>query len=285
MSLLSRANHVLKVAWYRSYSNFLMPTRLDAYYDLLQNALDHGYKAHSILSFWQLLRNGGLAPTVKYLILRHDIDNTDVPTTRRFWEIERRLGLTSTYYFRLSTLALSLMKDMHLSGFEVSYHYEELATVAKEKGLTRPEQIDCALPYMRLRFKQNLFSLRQSTGLSMVTVAAHGDFVNRKLGIPSTIILKDEAFRKELSIECEAYDEILMRHVSTWHSEKGYPHFWGSEDPVNAIQRGESVVHVLTHPRQWHADPKLNLLDDMDRLWQGFHYYVAAKRHSFPLAR
>ena len=284
MSLLSRANHALKFAWYRTYSNFLMPSRFNSYSYLLQSALDRGYQTHSILSFWQLLKNGEFPENVKYLILRHDIDNSDVATTRQFWEMERRLGLVSTFYFRLSTLAPSLMQQMHVSGFEVSYHYEELATVAKEKGLTRPEQVYSALPYIRERFKQNLFSLRERTGLPMLTVAAHGDFVNRKLRIPNTLILKDELFRKEVNVECEAYDEILRRHMSTRHSDKGYPSFWDSEDPANAIQRGESVVHVLTHPRQWHADPKQNLLDDMDRLWQGFHYYVATKRHSFPLA-
>ena len=154
MDVIPRAGGVLRSTWNRIYADFLLPTRLDLYSDLLRKAVDCGYHSHSILSFWQSLKNGGLSPNRKYLILRHDIDNLDIHTTQLFWQIERALGLTSTFYFRLSTLVPTLMNEIHLSGFEVSYHYEELAKVAKERGLTRPEQVFSALPEIRLRFWQ-----------------------------------------------------------------------------------------------------------------------------------
>jgi hypothetical protein len=258
-----------------------MPSRLDLFYRLLQTALDNGYETHSIFSFWQLLKNGGQVPSKKYLILRHDVD-TDAVTARRMWELEQNRGVVSSFYFRLSTLSPALMKDMHASGVEASYHYEEVATVSKQKGLTTADEVHRELPRMREMFRRNLFRLREQTGLPMLTAAAHGDFANRRLGITNTIILADKAFRIEVKIAAEAYDRDLMDHVTSRHSDKPYPVFWAPDDPLNALREGSQVVHILTHPRHWRVAPTINLLDDLDRFSQGVRYRWAAASRSYP---
>ncbi len=70
-------------------------------------------------------------------MLRHDVD-TDPGTAAAMWDIERELGVESSYFFRLSTLAPALMADIAAGGSEASYHYEEVATVAKRRRLRTP---------------------------------------------------------------------------------------------------------------------------------------------------
>ncbi len=279
MSTFSRANRIWRKACYRLYSDLLMPNRLDLFDRLLQTAIDCGYETHSILSFWQLLEAGRRLSGKKYLILRHDVD-TDAATACRMWGLERKRDVLSSFYFRLSTLSPSLMKEMHASGVEASYHYEEVATVSKHKGLTTVDDVYHELARMREMFRLNLFRLREQTGLPMLSAASHGDFTNRKLGIPNTVILADNAFRNQVDIKVEAYDQALMSHVTSRHSDKAYPVFWAPDDPLSAFRRGEKVVHILTHPRQWHAAPSVNLSDDLSRAWEGARYCLKAARRS-----
>lgn len=280
MAALNRGLNALGFVCRRIFADFLMPCRLDLHRDLIRKAVVSGYEAHSILSFWRLLKRDGIEANQKYVILRHDVDNLDWITTLKFWEMERRMGLTSTFYFRLSTLMPSLMQEMHASGFEVGYHYEEIADVAKERGLARAEQISAAMPEIRERFKLNLNQVRERTGLPIVTASSHGDFANRKLGIPNWVLLEDEALRKETNIECEAYDLKLRSHINTFHSDSKYPGPWFPEHPHEAFHRGERAIHILTHPQHWHADRALNFVDEVARVWEGLQYSYRANRYA-----
>lgn len=267
----SRARDKAKGVWRRAYADFLMPSRLEQYRAFLQAAKQHGYEAHSMRSFWQVLQKGGPSPTVRYLLLRNDVD-TDVETARAMWEIDRELRVSGSYYFRLSTAQSQLMQEMEHSGTEASYHYEELSTLAKQLVLKRAEDVRLYLEDMRALFAENLQQLRSRTGLPMITVAAHGDFANRRLGVSNSEVLADEGLRKRLCIELETYDEQLLMHVTSRHSDTLYPTFWKGEDPLRAIERGEHVVYVLFHPRHWRTHPKENLYDDVCRFVEGVRY-------------
>ncbi len=269
-------NQIWRKACYRVYSDLLMPNRLDLFDRLLQTAVDCGYETHSILSFWQLLETGRRIPGKKYLILRHDVD-TDPVTARRMWELERKRNVLSSFYFRLSTFSPSLMREMHASGVEASYHYEEVATVSKLKGLTTVADVYHELPQMRDMFRCNLFRVREQSGLPMLSAAAHGDFLNRRLGIPNTVILAEKSFRREVNIRVEAYDQSFMSQVTARHCDKAYPVLWAPSDPLTALRQGNEVVYILTHPRQWRAVATVNLSDDLGRLWQGVRYYLAGR--------
>jgi hypothetical protein len=265
----------IKRVYHRIYADFFMGSRLSTYHDILRLALGAGYTSYSILEFWRAVKLGKLAP--KCLILRHDVD-TDVATAEQMWRTEMQAGCVSSYYFRLSTFAPTLMKEMHNAGFEASYHYEEIAAVAKSQGLTTVAQVQAALPMVRELFKRNLSSLRNRTALPMTTVASHGDFVNRRLGIANTIILEERSLREEMGIEIEAYDQTLMRYVCTRYADRSFPHLWDRGDPRHSFSTGEKVVYVLTHPRQWRSNRKENFLDDVGRLWQDLQYRWHSKR-------
>jgi hypothetical protein len=166
------------------------------------------------------------------------------------------------------------MTAIHQSGSEARYHYEEIASVAKQKHLKTVEQVLREMPSICELFAANLLSLREKTGLPMSTVAAHGDFVNRKLHIGNRVILQDQALREKLGIELEVYDDAMMKVVTSRHSDAFYPHFWKPDDPFQAIERGEKVIYILTHPRQWRVHFKVNLMDNLKRIWEGIRYYI-----------
>jgi hypothetical protein len=253
-----------------------MPDRLESYRTLVEYARDHGYCFHSIFSFWQLLKYKTIDLGDKYIVLRHDVDD-DPGAARRMWELEVRLGVcSSSYYFRLSTSDTTLMRDIAQSGHEVGYHYEELSYVARETGLTSKEEVDAAMPQIRDSFRHNLAHLRESTGLPMHTAAAHGDFVNRRLGIPNQAILADADLRQETDIQLEAYDRTFLCEMTAEHSDARYPQFWLYADPAASIRDGKRVLHIIVHPQHWHSSIRVNAPADAERMWQGLAYRWAA---------
>jgi len=266
-------------AWQRVYSDFLMPSRLESYRALLEQALAAGYTIGSVEQFWSLIGAAGVDPVRRYLILRNDID-TGPRTAQEMWRIEQSLGIVGSYFFRLSSLDLGIMDQMAASGVEPSYHYEELAAVAKRRRLRTRSELERHLPEAQDLFARNVARLRSLTGQSIRVVAAHGDFVNRKLGLLNTAILADRAFRAQVGIELETYDLAFMDVVTSRHADLTSPPWWTPTGPSLAIARGEPVVYVLVHPRSWHVERRLNARDDGRRIWEGLRYGLPPARRS-----
>ena len=261
----------------RFYSDFLMPSRMGAYRALLEGALAAGYTFVSIEAYWNLLRAGEIDPARRYFILRHDID-TDTATADVMWRIERSLKISSSYYFRLSTVDLPLMAAIAEGGSEVSYHFEELATVAKKR---RPADAAAAMkliPEAQDLFRSNLTRLRGQTGLPMVVVTSHGDFVNRMLDLGNYEILTDPAIREEMHISLETQDKPFLTSVTAHQSDSPYPRFWIRGDPLEAIRTGEAIIYLLVHPRHWRVNRVVSLRDNAGRLREGLAYRLPGRR-------
>ncbi len=256
-----------------------MADRMAEYRSILCAAIDYGYRVHSVVSFHDTIGAGEMAVGEKYLVLRHDVD-TDSETAARFWEIECDLGVRASYYFRLCTLHPELMKDIEASGGEASYHFEELATVAKERCLKTRDQAVAALPYIRDRFATNYQWLRTTIGLPMRTVASHGDFVNRRLGLTNAVILEDRDLRIRLGIELETYDDTMMGLVTSRHVDTMTAARWSKESPLVAIREGRPIVYILTHPRHFRVSIRANLSHDLRRLYEGLCFAAGIRtRH------
>lgn len=250
-----------------------MPDGLGRYRWLLRTALDAGYHTTSIENHWRRIRadaEAGQSPG-PYLVLRHDVD-TDPDTARAMWEIELDLNVEASYFFRLSTLEPQLMSAIASGGSSASYHYEELATIAKRLGLRSRDALLRHMPQAREEFASNLDRIRRLTGLPLDVVASHGDFTNRATGVSNTEILADDAFRREVGIELEAYDERFMSEVSSRHADDLGPAYWRPSDPAAAVARGERVIYLLLHPRNWRTNLSVNARDDVRRLWEGIRY-------------
>ena len=248
-----------------------MPSRFDEYRCLLIEAIHNDYEVLPIQVFWDKIKENRIEPDHRYLILRHDVD-TDLPRAKALWKLEHDLGIKSSYYFRLSTLDIHFMRQIAGFGCEASYHYEELATIAKRKRLRTRGEVLKELPAIRQLFEQNINHLRGESGLSFDVVASHGDFLNRELGIKNTEILSDSGFRKRMGVELEVYDGSFTSFVDSGHADAGYPLFWTPRHPLEAIRNGAHVVYILVHPRQWGANVPVNMWNDFFRCWESIHY-------------
>ncbi len=265
-----KLHHVLWSGWYRFYSDFLLPSRVQEFRRLLEQALARGYQVHSIASIWEKIKAGQLQDG-PYLVLRLDID-TDLRTTRALWWVMRELGVRGSFYFRLSTLDVKLMCEIHASGSEASYHYEEIAAYAKRHRLKSRAEVEAQMPAIRALFAENYRRIKALTGLPLHTVASHGDWLNRRLGMINLELLQDPHLRQELGIELEAYDPVLHRHYIRRYSDGAYPNLWLDGDPLEAIQKGLPFVEVLMHPRHWAANVPVNLQDNLRRLGEELAY-------------
>jgi hypothetical protein len=248
-------------------SSYFLPDRTVAYAALLRTFADSGYTAISIHRFAQRLAKGE-AIVPKSLVLRHDID-TD-PTYTIIWHgIEKSLGFEASYYFRLRTADVGIMRRLADEGDEVGYHYEEIASYAKAFALRSPAEIEAHMPQIRDRFLSNLEMLRRNTGLPIVTAAGHGDFMNRRLLVNNSAILANADLRRRAGIYCEAYDRSYLDHLNSRVSDAPYPERWllrTGKSLREAMAPGDGPIEILTHPRWWRASVRSNFREDFLRL-------------------
>ena len=237
----------MKTLLNRLYSDYLMPSRLDRYADLLQAAADAGYRQQSVRDF---LRAPPARPPT--LVHRHDIDS-DVRTAAKMFALEARQGVKASYYFRLSTLDFGLMREIEAYGSEASYHFEEVADFAKRHHIKDADVLRSRFPAIRVQFRHNLERIERALARKLVTVASHGDFANRRLNVINHEILADQAFRERCGIDCETYDEALLSQFDLYISDRPYPLYFHPIAPAAALGQYRCIC-LLTHPVQWETN-------------------------------
>jgi len=255
----------------RIYADFFMPSRLFSYRQLLEGLLDAGYVFITVRDFASLVSSQANLDHRRLVVLRQDVD-TDPATSRAMWQIEKQLRVQSTRYFRLGTLDFDFMKEIAATGSEASYHYEELSSFAKRRRLKSAAAVRAALPEIRDVFAKNLEQLRQRTGLPMDTVASHGDFVNRRLGVINKEILDNADFRAKVRIRHECYDTAVCSAVRSRHSDRPFPELWDTYSPLIAAEQQISMIYVLLHPRHWRSNAAYNFRDNLQRMWEGVRF-------------
>jgi len=250
----------------RLYNDFCMPGRWGQYRDFLAAAKDAGYRfvrhqdARTVIS----------AGAPRLLFLRHDIDS-DLAIAHTMYAIEREMGICSTYYFRRCTMDVRWMREILASGNEVGYHYEEISDYIKAFGIRNREAVLPKLDALREVFLGHLKGFEAAFGAKVRTVAAHGDFSNRRIGLANTVLM-NEAVRIAGGIELEAYDEWLVERVNFRAADQLYPNLWKPSDPVEAIKASAPVILLLVHPRQWQRAPFVRFRMEVCRVFQGVRY-------------
>lgn len=137
---------------------------------------------------------------------RHDVD-IDSKIARKMFQIEKKMGITSTFYFRLSTLDIDLMREINNYGSEVGYHFEEIATFAKQYRIKDKTGLKSHHKKIQKLFLENLSRIEESLGFKILSVASHGDFMNRALGCTNNEII-DEVLKQRARIDFEAYELV-----------------------------------------------------------------------------
>jgi peptidoglycan/xylan/chitin deacetylase (PgdA/CDA1 family) len=244
------------------YQNFVMPDRLEVFRKLLREIAGKGYRFTTIDAFAATIKAGSV-PDNPLCILRVDIDS-DPAGAGRMFDIASAEGVHATWYFRLATLDRPLADRIRPQGSEVGYHFEELATCAKHMGLRTPQDIDANLEPMREAFRRNVVLFRNAMGESPKTVAAHGDFLNRRIGVKSQRMM-DRTLLEECGIAAEAHEPWLLRAIDARVSDRPAPVWWYPQSPEKALAASPRVLHILVHPRQWARAPLLNARLDVHR--------------------
>lgn len=254
-------------------ANFRLQDRIAEYEGLLIALLSRGYEFLTVRDVAQHLQQGKPLPP-RRVTLRHDID-TDPEYADRWLMVESRHGIRASYYFRLRTLDISAMKRIERAGGEASYHFEELASVIRRAGDARKEVSAAAIASARKEFEENFLAISSRCGWQLRTVASHGDFVNRRIGMTNSIVVADADLRSRLGIVAEAYDADLTATFERRLSD-GIGAGWRfGSTPQAAVDEDVASIQILTHPRHWRAKATSNLVEDLDRLLSGLLFKAA----------
>lgn len=248
----------------RLYDDFFRPSLYDGYEKILRAATDAGYEFHTVLSF-ETAEEGG----AKKLILRRDVDTKDMECMRAFLQLENKYGARSSCYFRWNTIDMQVMKEIAEAGGEASYHYEEVATYCyKHRIRTKSEMLE-HIEEIRDFFIAQYEKFKTYTGQPCLTIASHGDYVNTKFKFQNNEMI-DERVRTACGFLREAYDKEHMSRLTCRIADQVERENFANK-AVAAIERGEPVIELLTHPRQWNSPVWVNLKEEINRVCKGLY--------------
>ena len=240
-----------------------MRDRMSQYRALLRTLVEKDYNFRTLSEFAETADRHEMS-SFPVCLLRNDVDSDPAGAALMF-ACDQAAGIRATYFFRLSTLDIKVARQIEESGSEVGYHFEEIATVAKRLGLRSREQVDANIELIRCEFRNNFLQFAAKTGLRPRVVAAHGDFVNRRIGVPNHYLLNQELM-DELGIVADAYDPRIHGNLQARFSDWPAPRWWNPADPVTALQGRPATISILVHPRQWICNSLLNIRLDVLRL-------------------
>jgi hypothetical protein len=238
----------------RLRADYLGPDRLAEYAALLRQALDAGYRVVSLGEYRRLA--AGATEPGRILALRHDVDIVDVAGNEAFYRVERSLGARATYYFRLTTVAPHgrLVQRLLEEEYEVGYHYEEAATIAKRDAIRDAAVLRSRSAEIRALFLANCATFRRRWNRQLSSASAHGDWANRRLGVRNNEFVDPELL-DEAGLAFEAYDASTFGLADVYVSDVTQPPArWANGlSLADAIREERTPIYVLTHERQWHA--------------------------------
>lgn len=227
----------------RIYNDYFLPDRMDDYEKLLKSYLDNNYNFICIKDYKKMKDDK------RYIFIRHDIDS-DVKIAKKMFEVEKSLGVHSTFYFRLETFDKKLIQEILNFGSEVGYHYEEIATYCKKKREFTKDFVFKNILDIQDLFIKNINDIQEKYNIKLSSIAAHGDFVNRKIDISNQDLFTEE-LKKKLKL-IEAYD--IEKDIDFRTSDCMYPKFF-KDDPLKGCKEGKKKVLLLIHTRYWGRNP------------------------------
>ncbi len=271
--------HRITRAWRRIAADVSPRSHFDAYRTFLEEAIDRGYQIVSLDTWISLLREGRCPE--RFVALRHDVDIDDVDGNTAFFEIERELGARSTFFFRLSTMHphRQLIDALLNESFDVGYHYEELSTHAKQHGWSGRD-LDKVLPEVRSTFRANCERFRSEANPELTAVAAHGDWMNRRLGIANTALI-DRSLLDECGLRFEAYDPELTEAADLYLTDtRQPPQSWTNENEWVATLGSSDHIYALAHDRIWSGNVPPKIAATLHRVGDVMRYQIRHGRRS-----
>jgi 2-polyprenyl-3-methyl-5-hydroxy-6-metoxy-1,4-benzoquinol methylase len=202
--------------------------------------LDAGYRLVS-LETWLADPAPSDRPT---LVLRHDVDQHP-RAVRPILAAERRLGVTSTWYFRWRTADPSVIAAVRAAGSAVGLHYETLTRrllqCGPEVAVTEELVAEC-----RERLRVEIATFKQLFG-PIRSVCPHGD--SRVPGVSNQVLLRGVDL-SPFDIEFDGNDALGRRPLGAWLTDRSTPDGRWKEgmDPFGLIDERVAPILCLTHP-------------------------------------
>lgn len=244
---------------YRIYTDYFMKNRYSSYEKLICDLLENGYEFITISEYKKLSKEG------KHVIIRHDIDS-DPKIARKMYEIEKKYDVKTTFYFRQKTMDDNLIRDIISYGSEFGYHYEEIATYVKKNKIKKKDEIIKLIPIIREEFNLNLKKIEEKYNYVIHSVAAHGDFINRKFNITNSNIFDSKSNPNVI----EAYDKKIEGKLDARLSDDYAPKYWKPYTPEEIIRNPVNKnILFLVHTRYWNSSPLGRFKEDMSRFVEG----------------
>ena len=255
--------------------------RRDEYARLLAASKRAGYELVGLQEFHERAPVEG--EDWRALALRHDVDIRDVDGNEAFLAVERSVEARATYYFRMSTAGphADLIRRLLRGGFEVGYHYEEGATVAKRHGLTSRAALEARRSEVAALFRDNCAEFRNRWNPGLSSVASHGDWINGRLGFANSVFVTPQLL-SECGLRFEAYAGDFLSGFDVYVSDAArYPARWANEYGVyEAMRDGRRRICLLTHERRWHPSCLAGLAADAGRVADGARYEWNRRRQA-----
>lgn len=247
---------------------------------MLRAARDAGFELMSVADF-HVRSIVGSAPPGRWLALRHDVDICDPVGNEAFRAIELDAGARSTFYFRWSTVAAhgDLIRRLLRDDFEVGYHFEEGATVAKRHALASRQAVEARRSEITELLRRNCEVFRDRWNPDLVSISSHGDWANRRLGFANHEFVTPELLAA-CNLHFEAYGDEILGRVAAYVSDVATPpqEWTGGYGLLEALRDGRAPICMLTHERRWHVNRKASAAADLDRLRDELAYRWRRRR-------
>jgi hypothetical protein len=238
------------------FIKYLLNNRIREYDEIIKKAKQEDY---AVISLRDYIENK-YDTSKKLFVLRHDVDHVS-NATRMMFEIEKKYGVTSSFYFRNLTYEPKLMKEIESYGSEASLHFEPIADFVKANPeiRNRNDLFRTDFKYRCLKvLKANLERFRVLCDIPCVTIASHGEYENSLVQTPNNYLTEDTSVYDYLGIKLEAYNKELIEKVTCYISDvpieinDGYRY---GVTPFEAIENNEKFIIFLSHPNHWHYSP------------------------------
>ncbi len=224
----------------------LLNNRLSTYRKYLELAQKEGYYVCSLDEFFKDKDSSN-----KHFILRHDVDYL-LPVTQKMFEIEKKLNIHSTYYFRWSTVDKELIQKMLNAGFDVGLHYETIATYAQSHNIHKKN--DLPMNEIKKILKNEIDKFKIELNPEMTSCCSHGAVENVELGVSNNSLLEKNDYNL-YGIKFEAYDERLYSSYNLYHIMDANLWFnYGfayKTNPIDGMNNNQTNILFLAHPNHW----------------------------------
>lgn len=235
------------------FIKYLQNDRIAEYDNIIKSAKENDYEVIGLRDYIE----NNYDNTKKLFMLRHDVDHFSDGTNKMF-EVEKKHGVTSSFYFRNSTYEPKLIKEIESYGSESSLHFEPIADFVKANQDIKNKE-DLLKTDFKKRclsiLKSNLERYRLLCDIPCVTIASHGERENTLVSTPNNFLTEDINTYEYLGIKLEAYNQEMISKVTCYISDSpieindGYRY---GISPLESINNDEKFIMFLSHPNHWH---------------------------------